>query len=213
MTDTSLSKQAQQQSAAMDHIAQLYQQAFSDNPTQVEASQWLAEQLPKGAKVLDVGCGSGVPTAKLLADQEMDVLGIDFSSKMIELAQQQVANAKFQIMDISNIDFEAESFDAIACFFSLLMLKKEDIVSSLKQLYQTLKPGGYFLISMVEGDFDYIEIPFFDTKVNVSAYTKSALESELTAAGFSIIKSHDVEFRAYKEAAAEQQIFIYCQRN
>ena len=49
-----------------------------------------ARLLPKGAKVLDFGCGSGVPVTSFLIKAGFDVTGIDFSEEMLRLARKNV---------------------------------------------------------------------------------------------------------------------------
>lgn len=56
--------------------------------------QALRTQLPDGARVLDLGCGAGVPVARRLAER-FDVTGVDISRRQIELARENVPNATF----------------------------------------------------------------------------------------------------------------------
>jgi SAM-dependent methyltransferase len=51
-------------------------------------------ELPGGARVLDLGCGPGVPTTQLLAEH-FDLTGVDFSAAQIELARSRVPEARF----------------------------------------------------------------------------------------------------------------------
>ncbi len=49
-------------------IGEPYDVAFANRSAQEAATRWLMERFPAGAKVLDAGCGSGLPTAKMLAE-------------------------------------------------------------------------------------------------------------------------------------------------
>ncbi len=59
-------------------------------------AQKFQEMLPKGAKILDVGCGSG-RDAKVFSEKGFDVTGVDFSSNMIELATVTAPKVAFQV--------------------------------------------------------------------------------------------------------------------
>ncbi|MFZ5453141.1 MAG: class I SAM-dependent methyltransferase [Thermodesulfobacteriota bacterium] len=46
-------------------------------------------------RVLDLGCGDGVPVCRFFAEQGHEVIGVDFSKSMIALAREKVPQAQF----------------------------------------------------------------------------------------------------------------------
>src|SRR5262245_33660127 len=70
----------------------------------------LTADLAAGARVLDLGCGGGVPVARELA-QRFAVSGVDISQRQIELARQNVPNATFIQADVGTLSFPSASFD------------------------------------------------------------------------------------------------------
>lgn len=72
----------------------------------------LLNALPAGAEVLDLGCGAGLPTTCELA-RRFRVTGVDISARQIELARQNVPQARFIQADITQLDFPPARFDAI----------------------------------------------------------------------------------------------------
>ena len=74
------------QAAAFDNIGERYDQAFPHKEGQVVAGEWLIGQLASGARVLDAGCGTGVPTARKLQEAGLSVTGTDISAVMLALA-------------------------------------------------------------------------------------------------------------------------------
>lgn len=75
------------QAEAFDAIGDRYDEAFPHKEGQVGAGDWLIESLDPGARVLDLGSGTGVPTARQLADAGFEVVGVDFSARMVALAR------------------------------------------------------------------------------------------------------------------------------
>src|SRR5438093_10866874 len=69
----------------------------------------LAKRIEPGARVLDLGCGCGVPVARELAKRYV-VEGIDLSPVQIERARRLVPEASFTCADMTTACFPAGSF-------------------------------------------------------------------------------------------------------
>jgi SAM-dependent methyltransferase len=98
---------------------------------------------PAGGKILDLGCGTGIPGLK--------VTGIDISDEMIKLASNNLPKAKFTRMPMTDIDFD-EKFDGVISSYSLLCLPPKDFNLMSDKIHRALKRGGYFLLFLNEGD-------------------------------------------------------------
>jgi ubiquinone/menaquinone biosynthesis C-methylase UbiE len=206
------SADTRRQAAAFDTIGERYDAAFPHKSGQVIATQWLIDRLPPGARVLDVGSGSGLPTASMLAEAGLEVVGIDVSTEMLGLARRNVPAARFEAMDVLELDASLGSFDAAAVFFSLLMLRRADIPRVLRRLRSVLRPGGLVAIGMVEGDLDYVPLPYLDAEVRVTAYPQPELEAAVLAGGLHVLEVDVEEFEpASADVPAERQIFLFCQ--
>jgi arsenite methyltransferase len=128
-------------------------QLIKDLPDQVAGSfcgvgnPFSLGEIPSGAQVLDIGCGSGVDAllAAKLVGVSGKVLGIDSTSEMV-----QKADANKEMINADNIDFQvgrvqdltgkASRFHVVMSngVFNLIAEKEE----ALKAAYQLLKPGG-----------------------------------------------------------------------
>lgn len=75
----------------------------------------LDQRIPSDAMVLDLGCGSGIPVARMLATAGRQVVGVDISDIQIGRARQLVPDAEFIRADAMAVDFAPESFDAVVC--------------------------------------------------------------------------------------------------
>lgn len=105
----------------------------------------LAQLIGPRARVLDLGCGAGVPATKLLTEKNFDVLGIDISAVQIERARQLVPGATFEQADMVTWEHEPESFDAVVSFYALIHVPLQDQRHLLPKIRRWLRPGGYLL--------------------------------------------------------------------
>ena len=80
--------------AGYNQIADRYLAARKIDTENVRLLEDLITRLPKGAKVLDAGCGAGIPICQKLSEK-FEVTGVDFSEAQIELAKKNVPNARF----------------------------------------------------------------------------------------------------------------------
>lgn len=205
------SAETRRQAAAFDAIGERYDDVFPHKSGQIIATQWVIDRLAPGLRVLDLGCGTGVPTAGMLAESGLDVVGIDVSTEMLTLARRNVPTGRFVAMDVLELDTSLGEFDAVCAFFTLLMLRRADIPRVLRRVRTVLRPGGVVAIGMVEGDLDYAPLPFLGQEMSVTAYPQADLEAAMRAKGLHVLEVDVEEFEpASAEVPAERQIFLCC---
>ena len=74
-------------------------------------------KLERFPRILDIGCGKGIISDKLLKRNKGEVIAIDLSDKMIDLAKEANPNSKVKFINIDFYEFEDEKpFDMIICF-------------------------------------------------------------------------------------------------
>ena len=194
-----------------DQLAEMYQGEHSHNPYQNALVERIGALLPAGGSVLDLGCGTGVPTAKKLTESGHRVVGVDISEGMLKLARDQVPAAEFVHANFRDLPDDYGSFDAATAFFSLLMLSRAEIENTLRKVAGWVKPGGHFAVGMVNMDVDSLPIEFLGVPVRVSGYLEPDLAAKLTEAGFTVLEIATVEF-VPTGGPAESQIFALCRR-
>jgi SAM-dependent methyltransferase len=194
---------------AFDLIGKRYDESFVERDVQLAEGAWLIQQLPEHARVLDLGCGSGLPTAKQLLDAGVEVVGIDESNAMLELARQQAPGGEYLHQDLRELDQLGE-FDAVVAFFALLMLPRSDIPALLESVRGHLRGPKLLLVSMVHGDFDFFPINFLGAQTSVSAYPPDKLRDVVTAAGYEVLELKEVEAQAEPERI-EVQLYLRAQ--
>jgi len=133
-----------------DAVAERYTAWSAGDRAQERYTDLVLDALPDGARVLDLGCGAGVPTAKRLAAR-FEVTGVDVSRRQIELARRNVPGATFIHADMAALRFPPGSFDAIVAFYSIIHLPREEHAGLLGRLADWLRPGGLFVASMGAG--------------------------------------------------------------
>ena len=132
-----------------DRIAERYRDEVSHTRTD-ERRQYIAlllQQLPAGASVLELGCGTGIPTTQALA-QRFAVTGVDISTRHIKLARQQIPVATFLLADMTTLAFPPASFDAVTAFYSIIHVPREEHRTLLQSIAAWLRPGGLLVATM-----------------------------------------------------------------
>lgn len=109
----------------------------------------LLQYLPRGQRVLDVGCGNGFSTAKL-APLCAHVIGIDYSAPMIERARKEfgrLTNVEFRVQDVLQPELPPDSFDVAITQRCLINLTSwEAQRQALANIAGLLKPGGCLIL-------------------------------------------------------------------
>lgn len=104
----------------------------------------LAARLPTAGRVLELGCGDGIPAARFLSPR-FEYLGVDLSPVQIELARQQVPDAAFEVGDMTRLRFDENSFDAVLALYSIIHVPLDEQPALFDSIFRWLKPGGLFL--------------------------------------------------------------------
>ena len=150
------------------------------------------ERLPENAKVLDAGCGAGVPISQMLSER-FDVTGVDFSEAQIKLAEKNVPKAKFLCRDMTSLDFREDTFDGICSYYAIIHIPREEHEPLLEYFYRILRPGGFALLCLgAEHLVDDIDENYLGTRMYWSHYDIDTYLKMLKDCSFSVIWSKRV---------------------
>ena len=137
-----------------DRVAERYLATKDErDPLVLSALEEVARELSPGAPVLDLGCGAGVPATRWLADRGFDVTGVDLSERQLDLARERVPGATFLKADMTDLDFDAGTFDAVVAFHSIIHVPREEHPALLGKIRRWLKGDGLFLATLTLTDF------------------------------------------------------------
>jgi ubiquinone/menaquinone biosynthesis C-methylase UbiE len=142
------------------------------------------ERLPGDTKVLDAGCGAGIPISQMLSER-FHVTGVDFSEAQIELARKNVPNAQFLCEDMTKLDFPADTFDGITSYYAIIHIPREEHQLLLANFHRMLKPGGLALLCLgAEHLIDDVDENYLGTRMYWSHYDSETYLQLLKKIGF-----------------------------
>jgi ubiquinone/menaquinone biosynthesis C-methylase UbiE len=126
-------------------MAEQYERNRDDDGRGVELVAALAADLSDGSRVLDAGCGTGVPLTETLADRHR-VVGLDASIGMLDRAVTNVSTASFVQGDLAQLPFAADSFDALVSSHAVIYVPKAEHGQVYEEFACVLRPGGRALV-------------------------------------------------------------------
>lgn len=125
----------------------------------------------RGARVLDLGCGEGYVSRKLVERGAASVHGIDVSTEMIERARAQEEGSgrpvriDFQSGDAADLaHLEGDSFDLVTAVFLFNYLDRDATTRTMTEVARVLRPGGTFVFAVPHPSLAFLrpeERPFY----------------------------------------------------
>ena len=114
----------------------------------------LAARVPltPGMRVLEVACGTGIVTRRLLdrVREHGSLVATDLNEAMIAHGQTRIAGTpgllEWRQADATDLPFPARSFDAVVCQFGLMFFA--DKAAGVREAFRVLKPGGRYLFNV-----------------------------------------------------------------
>ena len=178
--------------AGYNTIAGRYLATRTRDSEDVRLLDELTKRLSEDAKVLDAGCGAGLPISQMLSGK-FEVTGVDFSEAQIELAKKNVPDATFICQDMTQLDFPENTFDGICSYYAIIHIPREEHQPLFANFYRMLKPGGVALLCLgAEDVVDDIDENFLGTRMYWSHYDSETYLKILNECGFTIIWSKRV---------------------
>jgi len=167
----------------------------------------------KHADIFEIACGPGNITKYLLTRRpDFNIVAIDLSSKMIELAKKNLPSVDFQIMDCREIETIEKKYDAIMCGFCLPYLSREESAKLINDSSKLLNQNGLIYLSTMKGDYEKsgFETTSFSgqEKIYIHYHQSDYLTDKLSENGFENIELLCKDYPEQNGTFTTDMIFI-----
>lgn len=106
-----------------------------------------SRDLNRGAAILDIGCGTGLPIARALADAGFALWGVDASPTMLAAFRRNLPSADAACEAVQTSRFFDRRFDGAIATGLIFLLDETDQRALFHRVRGALRPGGHFLFS------------------------------------------------------------------
>ena len=131
--------------------------------------------LPKGAHILDLGCGSGRDSLCFL-QKGFQVTAVDGSEELAKFASELIGQGVV-VADFKDLVLPKASFDAIWASASLLHVHSEALPGILAKVIDLAKPGAIFYMSFKYGAYEGERTGRYYTDLNEERFAEFLLKS------------------------------------
>ena len=192
-------------------IAKWYAKIRDNDPQHQAICRQVSEFLPSGGRILEVAPGPGYLAIELAKLNKYQVVGLDISKSLIEIAQTKAREAgvtvEFRHGNASDMPFETNSFDFVVCVAAFKNFTEP--VQAIAEMYRVLKPGSKALISDLRGDTTIADIRALVDDMNLNpvnkfmtrwvfkhillknAYTKTQIQQFVSQTDFTSLEIHE----------------------
>lgn len=169
-----------------DLIAEWYAGQRTDHTGVPEVTAFV-QSLPPAARVLDAGCGNGLPLTRLLLQSGCEVVGVDSSANMLDHFRRNCPGVVAVCAPIQTCILEERSFDGAIAWGMLFHMPHDQQFAAIAVIAGALKAGGLFLFTAGDtgGDDGWIDgapmngVPFRYYSFGVEGYRRVLREHEL----------------------------------
>ncbi len=192
-TDQPLEIQASYDSAANAYAEHLFSE-LEQKPLDRHLLNRFAESVRHRGLVADLGCGPG-HVGKYLHEQNVTVLGIDLSPKMVQCAARLCPDIEFRVGDMQSLDLPTAGLAGIVAFYSIVHFVTSELGPVFLECRRVLSPRGLMLLAFHIGDEAVHVDDLFGRPVDLDFHfhQPSDVIDALSAAGFAVSESTERE--------------------
>lgn len=174
------------------------QDGFGD----IRQTDRIIEYIPRGGRILDIGCGNGKMLGYLQKRTGAYICGFDYSENAIAAARERFTeNAEFRTGVIGETDYPPESFDVVTSMDTMYFAP--DMTAFVGQIMGWLKKGGVLFVCYQEGDV----MPRTEN-AHTTAFARALAENGLTYEVSDITReSYEILARKRRAALAYKERF------
>jgi len=160
----------------------------------VKAVREWARTLPRGAAVIDLGCGAGFPITEVLVLEGLNVYAIDASPSFVEAFRRNLPGVPVACEAVEDSTFFNRTFDAALAWGLMFLLPAEEQRRLIQRVAGILVPGGRLVFTSCPEPFVWN-----DAMTGLESRSLGAVEyrSQLTAVGLLMIREYEDEGQNY----------------
>jgi len=185
--------------ATYDAVARAYDAHIGDELSGKPLDRALLESLIELAgpgTIADVGCGPGHVT-RFLAARHTDVIGIDLSPRMIDVAREQAPTPAFGVGSMLQLPAADDAWSGAIALYSIIHLTADERAIACREFARTVRPGGWLLVAFhidspdfAAGQVNHLT-NWFGQSVDLDAFFLEPADvvQDMEAAGFTIMST------------------------
>jgi SAM-dependent methyltransferase len=151
----------------------------------------LVDRLPEESDVLELGCGGAVePTLRLAAAGRLT--GIDISEHQLRLARERCPGGNFILGDMTTIELDPESFDAVVSLYAFNHIPRADLPGLIKRIGAWLRPDGYLLATFGVSDSESVQDDWLGVPMFFASHSIGSNRAFVREAGLAIVGDESV---------------------
>jgi SAM-dependent methyltransferase len=168
----------------------VWRQRIEGSP-ELEWAEDLLARLPEDPDLLELGSGGARgPTQKLAKAGRL--IGVDISIEQVKAAERRCPDASFLHGDMTEIELEPESFDAVVSVYVFNHVPRRDLPTLVERCASWLRPGGYLLASFGRSGGEGIEDDWLGVPMFFASYSEQETLDFVRRAGLTIERSEVV---------------------
>jgi SAM-dependent methyltransferase len=147
-----------------------------------------ARQLPRGAAVLDLGCGPGVPITEALLGEGLQAFGVDASPTLVAAFRQRFPQTPIVCETVDESRFFGRTFDAVVAWGLVFLLPADEQRRLIGRVAEALVPGGRLLFTSPAQECAWNDIL---TGLESRSLGADEYRRLLSAAGLAVLREHE----------------------
>jgi SAM-dependent methyltransferase len=151
-----------------------------------------ARSLPRGAAVIDLGCGPGFPITEVLAAEGLNVFGVDAAPSFVEAFRRNLPGIPVACETVQESGFFGRTFDAVLAWGLIFLLFPDDQRQLIQRIADILAPGGRLLFTSPPEP-----LAWNDAMTGLESRSLGAEEyrRQLSASGLTVAREYEDEGR------------------
>jgi ubiquinone/menaquinone biosynthesis C-methylase UbiE len=189
---------------AWNDVAETYARRRDADGSDAALIDNLLADLPPDPDVLDIGCGDG---ARTLANLPPGSVGLDISGRGLELATDEVPDARLLQGDMSALPVGADRFDGLTAYHAVFHVPREEQPAVYEEFARVLRPGGVALMTLPGGRFETVRRGWMGGRMFFSTPGREQTLDALQEAGF-----EDLETTTATDPLGSSTEFVFARR-